>query len=423
MSLLSKIGKLFGHSHKAYPKQNANSTSPAPLAPATTGNTSGISKQISFESTSSCASSVPSTISSSPSQARVSLLDACRYGPLEAIPSTQCLSEIQEVEETSAIESSSDIVAPPTTGGKVSVVLDDHSESCTPNISETTASDAALDIPLHTEPVVSAGPPDSAVQQSVQPIDPTLAEVTPLPTEAAANPSLNWGAGSWTEIFSSDSTSSSLCDIVQEREEQTSTQESNATTAVIAVSSDNVLLCYRPRPWIFLDEASLWLMSNPDKDVSAYVPTTRLQYYNDKDEECFIDEAVDPSDDDDMESLYAPRKSSDAMDDSFVASIERDDTPCTTTLEEDKREYSFAGVNGNLEPESCVVANGDLSGTQDTPAAQSSLTWKTPSSWKAVFNSNSTSSSLCDVVQDPIDKQPSRQFRHRVHRELVSPAG
>jgi hypothetical protein len=418
MSLLSKIGKIFGHSHKASPKQNASPTHPTPPAAATSGNTGGISKQISFESTSSCATSVPSTVSSSPSQLRVSLLDACRHGPLEAIPSTGCLSEIQEVEEKSVAESSLDVLAPPTLGEDALVVLDNPSAS---NAPEKAATGATSAIPVDTEPL------DSCAQPPIESTDSSGSESTPAPVHAEAEPSSNWGADSWKDIFSSDSASSSLCDIAQESsEERTSTQELDVPTAAIPPSADNVLLYYRPMPWLSLGEVSLWLMSNPDKDISAYVPTTQLQYSAHDDQDCFVDEAVDPSNDDDVESLCVPRDSPDiqeeqaALENPSIApvleddlpdcrwpQVERNDHPFKTFTEGDDLETVVSNTSiVDVAPEDHVVASADSSTTEDTPAApQSSLTWQTPSSWKAIFSSDSTS--LCDVVQDPVDEQPS----------------
>jgi hypothetical protein len=426
MSLLSKIGKIFGHSHKASPKQNVNPTVTTPAAAATSGNTGGISKQISFESTSSYATSVPSTISSSPSQARVSLLDACRHGPLQAIPSTECLSEIQEIDEKSAGESSLDAVPPATTGEEASIVpivLDDHSASCTSNTSETAAADAASEIPVDTEHL------NSGAQPSIEATGPSGSESTTAPVQAEAKPSLDWGVYSWKEIFSSDSASLSLCDIAQgSSEEQTSTKESDVTTAATPPSADNVLFYYRPMPWLSLGEVSLWLMSNPDKDISAYVPTTRLQYSAHDDQDCFVDEAVNSSDDDDVESLYAPRESPDvqeqaAPEDPSIApvledallhcrglQVERNDRPSTTVTGGDELGTVAHNTSiGDVASEGHAVASADPSTTEDTPAApQSSLTWQTPSSWNAVSSSDSTSSSsLCDVVQDPIDEHSS----------------
>jgi hypothetical protein len=420
MSVLSRISKLFKLSHKASHQQMAIPTPAAtsPAVSATPRNPGRLAKQISLESTSTYATSAPSTISTSGTQYYSCQLDTPTHRVLETIPSTDCLLEEQENEGKLATTPSLLNILPSSAEEPHLfdlVVSEAENVAATSTVQTIEAKQAVSSLPVNTQ----------SVEHDIAVIDNAIAEDVPPMTQAPAESTLNWGAGSWGQIFSSNSSSSSLCEIVQESiNEQTLTRESDIATSEATVHTtvspalfENALIHHHPMPSQYRAEVAIDLMRNPEDCLNGtYTSATQLQCSNDEDENHLDD------DDDDVESLYTPRELSDfpeeaAPESSFIAWVIQNATPDCRWPRGERDDARFATIIEEDEPEASPVSTDDVvvltasSVNQDMPAIQqqdtTSLISKTPSSWKGVFTSDSASSSLRDVAQDLIEEQTS----------------
>jgi hypothetical protein len=404
MSVLSRISKLFKLSNKASHQQTVATTPLASSAAvaATSRNPSRLAKQTSLESTSTYAtSSVPSTISSWDTQDHSYQLDNPSHRVLENIPSTDCLLEEQENEEKLATTPSPLNILPSTAEEPHLfdlAVSEAEYDAATSTVQTIEASQAVSSLPVNTQ----------SVDNTVDVIDNAIAEDVPPATQAPAESTLNWGAGSWGQIFNSDSSSSSLCEIVQESiNEQTLTRESDIATSEAIVHTtvspalfENALIHHHPMPSQYRAEVAIYLMRNPEDCLNGtYTSATQLQRSVDENEIDLVGDA------DDVESLCAPREPPDSQEqatpeNAFIARViqnatpdcrwppnERDDTRFATIIEEDESDTSSPTSTDD------IVVPTASSETQDIR--------------KGVFTSDSGSSSLRDVALDPIEEQTS----------------
>lgn len=428
MSMLWRIAKRFGISYKANDKQAFASP---PDAHSTDCRSRGrLAKQVSLETTSSYATSAPSTISASTYQG-VSLCDSWTGQPLEAISSTDSLLEDLAIKEKAAATQN--------------VVLD----------TSLTVECSAISPQARNDAVPSANHPQEAeILGSVTPFDgippvdgiakstvPSSQGVAPSACQATREPCNGYKTLSWAEIFSSDSSSSSLCEV---------------PWATCAINEGRVAEEADVEPVVNLPPGN----SSPGRNESSD-PTTRedapdapvptaSESTESLPKSTFtyaltrIDEEDEDEDsvDEEQEQSFE-KKQQRASANHFIAHI-LDNAPLEVRYRQHRRELLIEcpSVSVILEDEEEDIVsipshnesalNVSITSVTDTSVmedisspdegqnqAKPTLEWPALT-WAEVFSSDSTSSSLCDIGHGDTEAHPVRGNQEAIEEALCS---
>ncbi|GHJ87977.1 hypothetical protein NliqN6_4379 [Naganishia liquefaciens] len=354
-SMLSRIAKHFGIGRKS--NDEVAPVGP-PVAQTTESSPRGrLAKQISLETTSSCATSAPSTFSSSTLCAGLSLSDSWTRKHLEAIPSTNSLLEDLAVEEAATAQWAAVVHDASPAALETSPFRDGRADAATLTGSSADLPNFAISISANSTDAIDGVPECHAA--SLLP-----AEIDPPPS--ATNASIPCKTLTWSEIFSSDSSSSSLCEIpwaTFAASESSTNEGSVAHTAIFQQHEDESQVCQSSSGIQRVDEAASTQSQGTCnvKAQSTYQSSSALARIDEEDEEeNGICEAQ-------VQSL-----------------IDRDTSAHSTSAIED---VSIGGQGEQARP---------------------SVEWPTLT-WSEVFSSDSTSSSLRGIIHGDNGEQAALQ--------------
>lgn len=405
MSAMSRIAKIFGVKHKESIKQTVDST---PVAFADEPRTCGrIEKQISLESTSSYATTNTSTTCSSASHAGTSFLDTCPYTRLEAIASVDSFLEEPAIEEKSAAV----LVLPPSSAERL--VVTEVCSSFPPIVLQHET--------LKVSDVASASV-THPVDRVVDLIDPPSVQDASLAIETRTESSLEWRTLSWAEVFSSDSTSSSLCDLAQHPDiEQTPSEGTDGFTSDSLQS-----VAASPTDHHSTVAQNLADVHDPLTSASSDSPPTSPTSSSSSTLTCIGEE--DEAEDQDLFSEAQDRTTSQSQQivstNPFIMHVLNNAPPSRryyrgnreevladflsvpVILEEDGLETDWPTLRDDPEHTARMVnpsAAEEASSLCDTQR-EMPLQWKTLS-WAQVFSSDSASSSIYEIAKDSSEEQ------------------
>lgn len=428
MSTLWRIAKRFGISHKANERQAFVST---PVARSTDCRSRGrLAKQVSLETTSSYATSTPSTISASTYQG-VSLSDSLTRQPLEAIPSTDSLLEDLAIEEKAA--ATQDVVLDTSLAVESSEILPQARNDAVPSVNHMQEAEILGSI----TPFDEIPPADGIAKSTV----PSFQDVAPSACQATREPSNGYKTLSWAEIFSSDSSSSSLCEVpwaTSAINEGHVTEEADVEPVVslpLGNSSPALNESSNPRASEETVDAPVPTALECTESLPKSIFTYALTHIAGEDED-------EGSADEEQEQSF-DQKQQRASANNFIAHILEnvpledhyrqyrrelliDCPPISVILEYEEEDIVSITSLDDLASKNGIASATDPSVIQDVSSpgecrnhAKPSLEWPALT-WAEVFSSNSSSSSLCDIGHGDPEEPPAKENQRAIEESTYS---
>lgn len=427
MSMLWRIAKRFGISYKANDKQAFASP---PDAHSTDCRSRGrLAKQVSLETTSSYATSAPSTISASIYQG-VSLCDSWTGQPLEAISSTDSLLEDLAIKEKAA--ATQNVVLDTSLAVERSAIPPQARNDAVPSVNHPQEAEILGSV----TPFDGIPPVDGIAKSTV----PSSQDVAPSACQATREPCNGYKTLSWAEIFSSDSSSSSLCEVpwatsvINEGHVTEAAEVGPVVNLPLGNSSPAHNESFNPTTSEEVVDAPVPTASECTESLPKSTFTFALTRIDEEDEdEDSVDEKQEQSFDQKQQRASANH---------FIAHI-LDNAPLEDSYRQRRRELLIEcpSVSVILEDEEDIVSipshnesalNDGITSATDTSVIEDisspdegqnqpkpTLEWLALT-WAEVFSSDSTSSSLCDIGHGDNEAHPVRGIQEATQEATCS---